>query len=215
MAAAAPVLLVGGWTLAAARQPPGYDSRTDTISALAAEGATDRWIMTLVFAAIGVCYVLIAVAVHEPAMPGRIALATGGIATILVAVIPQPRGGTSDGHGVVATIASSAVAIWPVLATRRGPQVSWPLRPMASVTASIVLVGLLVWFVGELQRQTLVGTFERLAATAEALWVGLTVAVLRRSVLPGSGRPARVTLGTLSLNLQKTPPAVNSDETQP
>ena len=61
MAAAAPVLLVGGWTLAAARQPSSYDSRTDTISQLAAVGATDSWIMTLVFATIGVCYVLIAV----------------------------------------------------------------------------------------------------------------------------------------------------------
>src|SRR5262245_40961404 len=166
MAAGVPVLLVGGWTLAAARQPPTYDSRTDTISALAAEGATDRWIMTLVFATIGLCYVLIALALREPGLPGRIALATGGMATVLVAVFPEPRGGPADRHGGVATVASSAVAIWPVLASRRGPHVSWPLRPVASATASIVLVGLLVWFVSALQRQTLVGTYERLAAAA-------------------------------------------------
>ena len=191
MAAAAPVLLVGGWTLAAARQPPGYDARTDTISALAAEGATDRWIMTLVFATIGVCYVLVALALREPAMPGRIALATGGLATILVAVFPEPRGGPSDRHGVVATIASSAVAIWPVLAARRGAQVSWPLRPVASTIASIVLIGLLVWFVSELQHRTLIGMYERLAATAEALWVVLVVVVLRRSVVAVRERSAR------------------------
>jgi hypothetical membrane protein len=191
MAAAAPVLLVGGWTLAAARQPPGYDSRTDTISALAAEGATDRWIMTGVFAAIGLCYVLVALALREPAMPGRIALATGGVATILVAVFPEPRGGPSDRHGVVATIASSAVAIWPVLAARRGARVSWPLRPVASTIASVVLIGLLVWFVSELQHRTLIGTYERLAAAAEAVWVGLAVVALRRPVVAANARSSR------------------------
>jgi hypothetical membrane protein len=182
MAAAAPVLLVGGWTLAAARQPSSYDSRTDTISQLAAVGATDSWIMAAVFAAVGLFYVLIAIAVREPALPGRIALATGGVATVLVAVSPEPKGGTSERHGIVATIASSAVAIWPILAARRGHHVSWPLRPVVSATASIVLIGLLVWFVSELHRRTFIGTSERLAATAEALWVGLTVAVLHRSV---------------------------------
>jgi hypothetical membrane protein len=181
MAAAAPVLLVGGWTLAAARQPSSYDSRTDTISQLAAVGANDSWIMTLVFATIGVCYLLLALAVREPALPGRIALAIGGAATVLVAVSPEPKGGTSERHGIVATIASSAVAIWPILAARRGRQVAWPLRPAVSATASIVLIGLLVWFVSELHRRTFIGTSERLAATAEALWVGLTVLVIHRS----------------------------------
>jgi hypothetical membrane protein len=180
-AAAAPVLLVGGWMLAAARQPPTYDSRTDTLSALAAEGAIDRWIMTLTFAATGLCYVLTAIALREPALPGRIALATGGVATILVAIFPEPNGGTSDRHGVAATIASSAVAAWPALAARREPRVSWPLRPVASVTVSFVLIGLLVWFAIELQREMLAGLSERMAAGAEALWVGLAAAAIRRS----------------------------------
>ena len=34
----------------------------------------DRWIMTLAFATTGVCYVLTAFALREPAMPGRVAL---------------------------------------------------------------------------------------------------------------------------------------------
>ena len=182
-AGAAPVLLVGGWTLAAARQPPTYDPRTDTLSALAAEGAADRWIMTLVFAAIGLCYVLTAIALREPALPGRIALATGGVATVLVAVFPQPSGGTSDTHGVAASIASSAIAVWPALAERREPRVSWPLRPVAAVSVSLVLIGLLVWFVNELQREMLAGLSERTAAAAQALWVAVAAAILRRSVL--------------------------------
>ena len=35
-ATAAPVALIGGWTLAATRQPEAYDATRDTISALAA-----------------------------------------------------------------------------------------------------------------------------------------------------------------------------------
>jgi len=46
--AAAPVLLIGGWTVAAGLQPR-FDPVADTISALAAIGATDRWVMTLTF----------------------------------------------------------------------------------------------------------------------------------------------------------------------
>jgi hypothetical protein len=40
--AAAPVLLVGGWTLAAGLQPGSFDAVAGTISSLAAEGAADR-----------------------------------------------------------------------------------------------------------------------------------------------------------------------------
>jgi hypothetical protein len=46
--AAAPVLLVGGWTAAAALQPH-FDQIADTVSSLAAPGATDRWVMTATF----------------------------------------------------------------------------------------------------------------------------------------------------------------------
>ena len=105
------------------------------------------------------------------------------MATILVASFPQPDGGTSDRHGVVATIASSALAVWPALATRREARVSWPLRPAVSAAVSIVLIGLLVWFALELEREMLAGLSERVAAGAEALWVGAAAAALRRSVL--------------------------------
>lgn len=41
--ATAPVLLIGGWTEAARLQPPSFDPVADTVSALAAVGASDRW----------------------------------------------------------------------------------------------------------------------------------------------------------------------------
>jgi hypothetical protein len=54
--AAAPVLMVGGWTLAAGlQQPQSYSQLADTVSALAAPGATDRWVMTVTFLVVGAC----------------------------------------------------------------------------------------------------------------------------------------------------------------
>ena len=52
-AGGAPLFLVGGWTLAQAAQPDGFDPVRQTISALAATGADHRWIMTVGLAGLG------------------------------------------------------------------------------------------------------------------------------------------------------------------
>ena len=179
----APLVLVAGWTLAAASQPPTYDPTTETLSALAAEGATDRWVMTFAFVGVGLCYALTAFALCPPALPGRVVLGAGGAATVLVAAFPEPDGGASNHHGVAATIASSAVAVWPALAARRDPRVSWVLRPVVSYTVALLLTGLLGWFVIELRGGTMAGLAERLAALAEALWLMVVAVTLRRSAI--------------------------------
>ena len=56
-AGVAPVALIGGWSLAASRQPASYHAVEETISALAAHGATDRWIMTAGLALLGLCHI--------------------------------------------------------------------------------------------------------------------------------------------------------------
>ena len=43
---AAPVLLIGGWTVAAAVQPVSFDAVVRTISELAARDTPHRWLMT-------------------------------------------------------------------------------------------------------------------------------------------------------------------------
>jgi hypothetical protein len=42
----APALLVSAWTFAAGVQRGAYNAVADTVSALAASGAADRWVMT-------------------------------------------------------------------------------------------------------------------------------------------------------------------------
>jgi hypothetical protein len=69
-AVVAPVLLIGGWTVAAGLQPGSFNPVAGTISALAARDAADRWVMTLALGAVGACYVLTGLA--EPAGSGSV-----------------------------------------------------------------------------------------------------------------------------------------------
>lgn len=141
-ATAAPVLLIGGWTLAASRQQANFNSITDTISALAAHGATDRWIMTTALAGLGVCHVVTALGLHPAALPGRVVLAIGGLANIAVAAFPQPDGGgSSPAHVQAATVGFVALAVWPAQSWRRDRQAPFALHLQVAAVATAVLLG--------------------------------------------------------------------------
>jgi len=86
--AAAPVLLVSGWSAAASLQPR-FDQVADTVSALAAPGATDRWVMTLTFLVVGGCYIVTALALRPAGPAGRLILIIGALAGMLVAGAAQ------------------------------------------------------------------------------------------------------------------------------
>lgn len=181
-ATAAPVLLIGGWTVAATRQEADFDSVRDTISALAAYGATDRWIMTTALAGLGVCHVVTALGLRPAALPGRLTLAIGGLANIAVAAFPQPDDGSSPAHVRAATVGFIALAGWPALAWRRDRPVPHGLSLPIAVVAALVLLGLICWFASELYGEgDFVGLSERMAAGAQALWPLAVVILARRS----------------------------------
>jgi hypothetical membrane protein len=163
----APIALIGGWTLAARLQPAGYSSVRQTISALAADGAHDRLVMTGGLLVLGLCHLVTASGLRPAARPGRIALAVGGAATVAVAAFPQPQAGSSPAHIFSATIGFLALAVWPALAARRAAR-SLLAQP-SSRTAALVLLGLLVWF-GVALSGDQVGLAERVLAGAQALW---------------------------------------------
>ena len=180
-ALSAPVLLVAGWVIGAALQPPGYDAIRDTISALAAQGASDRWVMGGALIGVGIGYLVIAVGLRAAPLTGRAVLAIGGVATCLVAAFAQPAHGNSVTHTIAAAVAFLALATWPIFAGRRFAS-SPLLLAGVSRTASAVLVGLVVWFALELHGNQR-GLAERVAATAQALWPLLVVISARRSRL--------------------------------
>jgi len=168
--AAAPVLLVAGWTVAARLQPGSYDAVGGTVSALAAPGAADRWVMTLVFATVGACEVMTGLALRVAASAGRLILMAGGVAGLLVAANPQHAGG-SLAHALWAMVGFTALVAWPGGAWRRGPSVPWGLRPAVSISAIAILLGLLAWFGAELIAGAgQVGLAERVLGAAQASW---------------------------------------------
>lgn len=182
----APVFLIGGWTAAAARQPVGFSSVRDTISALAGLGATDRWLMTWALVAVGLCHLVTALSLRPAAGPGRLVLAIGGLAVILVAAFPLPRVGSSERHQLVAGISFAALALWPALGWRRGPGVPWSLRPALSIVVALVLLTLVGWFAVGLS-DARAGLSERVAAGAQSLWPFIAVLGARSAYRPDAG----------------------------
>lgn len=183
-AAGAPILLIGGWTVAAARQPAGFDSATDTISALAAHGATDRWLMTAALGGLGLCHLATAAGLRPAAAPGRLMLALGGAATALVAAFPLPRDGGSTAHGLAAGTAFLALAGWPALAASRAQPRPALLAPPLALAGTVALLTVVGWFALELSGGTRVGLAERVAAGAQALWPLAVVLSARRPARP-------------------------------
>jgi hypothetical membrane protein len=164
-------LLIGGWTIAAELQPGSFDSAVQSISALAALGAADRWVMTSALVVVGLCHLVTAWALRPAATPGRVLIAACGVGDILVAANPLPVEGNSTPHALAATLAFVAMAAWPAVGWRRAPDTPRVLRPMTSVAAAAVLLGLVAWFAVELAaRGDRIGLAERAAAAAQTIW---------------------------------------------
>ncbi|WP_175409893.1 DUF998 domain-containing protein [Streptomyces sp. TRM64462] len=184
----APVLLVGGWTIAALLEGPAYDPATQTISVLAAYGAAGFWVMTGAFIALGVCHLLTAWGLRAAAPAGRLALGGGGVAALVVTLVPAPSSGGSLRHGAVAAVGFTLLAVWPVLAADRGGAAPWGLRPVPSTVATALMGGAAGWFLIEMHHQGAAGVAERLVTCLQALWPFLVVVSCLRH--PGSGGPA-------------------------
>ena len=190
--AAAPVLMVGGWTVAATLQPR-FDPVADTVSALAAQGAADRWVMTLTFVVVGVCYVLTALALRPAGTAGRLILITGAVAGMLVAANPERAGDAYPwGHIVWASIGLVGVTAWPAGAWRRGSGVPWALRPAVAAAAVTVLLALVLWFGAELITGSgQAGLAERVAGAAQACWpLAVVLSCCRPVRASRRGKPA-------------------------
>jgi hypothetical membrane protein len=170
-AVASPVLLIGGWTVAAKLQPPSFNQVADTVSALAAIGAADRWVMTLVFVVVGLCYIVTAVALRPAAPAGRLVLIAGAVAGMLVAAYPEHPGSGSVPHALWAAVGFAGLASWPAWAGRRGPSIPWALRSATCSGAIAVQFTVMAWFVAELITGAgQVGLAERTAGAAQAIW---------------------------------------------
>jgi hypothetical membrane protein len=190
-AVGAPVLLVGGWTLAAGLQPH-FDPVSGTVSALAAIGATDRWVMSLTFLIVGLCYIVTALALRPARTTGRLVLVAGAAAGMMVAAYPEHPGGFgSVPHFVWASIGFAGLTLWPLWACQRGAPgsaVPWGLRKNVAAVVVALQFALLVWFGAELiLGGHQVGLAERVVGAGQAAWpltVVVTVMLSARTATP-------------------------------
>jgi Protein of unknown function (DUF998) len=191
--AAAPVLMVSGWTVAAGLQPHSFDPVAQTVSALAAPGAADRWVMTLTFLVVGACDFVTGLALRPARAPGRLILMAGAVAGLLVAASPEQPGTRFPlPHMIWAVAGCAALVAWPAGSWRRGPSIPWGLRPAVSAGAIAVLMVLLAWFAAELiTGGGQAGLAERIFGAAQALWPLAVVASCCRAARTGT-RSSRI-----------------------
>ena len=188
---AAPVLMVGGWAVATSLQPRSVDPVAETVSALAAVGAAERWVMTVTFLAVGVCYIATGLALRPAGAAGRLILVAGAGVGMLVAAFPQSaEGGGSLPHAIWASVGFGALAVWPAAAWRRGLGVPWALRPAVCASAAAMLVLLLAWFAAEVVTGAgHPGLAERVLGVAQAVWPLTVVMSCRHPARAASAQP--------------------------
>ena len=179
--AAAPLLMVAGWSVAAGLQPRPVNPVAEPVSMLAAVGAADRWVMSLTFVVVGACVFVTGIALRPASAPGRLVLMAGAVAGMLVAANPEHPGTSFPvPHTICAAAGCAGVVAWPTGAWRRGPSVPWGLRPAVSAAAVAGLLALVAWFGVELiTGGGLAGLAERIFGAALALWPLAVVASCR------------------------------------
>lgn len=203
-ALAAPVVLLAGTAAATRVQPPGFDALGNTMSALAGQGANDRWIMTATFVVVAACDIVTALALRPAPRAGRAVLAAAGLGGMMVAAFPERLGGSLI-HACWAGVAFGALILWPVLARRRGPGVPWGLRPGTVFAVAAALAALTAWFAAEeLFRGADMGLAERAAGVAQTAWPLFVVLSCRRArpgglpgAVPADGAPGGSVLSRL------------------
>ncbi len=179
-ASLSPVLLIGGFFVGTALQPATYSPIRDTISQLAGQGANDSWVMTWAITGVGLCYLLVALGLHPAAGAGRVLLAGGGLATLLIAGFRDPRLGYSLAHELAVIVTVLTCCTWPIFAARRRHP-ALLLTRTASFAGAGVSLGLAAWYALE-SHGTLLGLAERFAAVAPPLWLLAVVITTRRAV---------------------------------
>jgi hypothetical membrane protein len=166
----APVALVGGWLLGAA-VTPGYDPVRQTISDLAASDEPHRWVMTVALVLTGLAHIVTAVGLRPADVAGRGLLVVGGVATLIVAWIPNALSGrNSVGHMIATYLAFAALTVWPAVIAVNRPDAPLVLRPRFGQVCTLVLGALVILTVAEIVTGgATLGLRERVVTTAQAL----------------------------------------------
>jgi hypothetical protein len=184
----APAVLVGGWLIAGALQPASYNPMRETISALAGQSGTDRWVMTAALLLVGSCQIATGAGLTAVRLPARILLILTGLSTLGIAATPEPAGGPTSRHLAFAASCVVTTAVWPVLiASRHGPAQSRILSGFGCATVTVLFAGLSCWLlIAARDGSGDLGMVERLTSAAQGSFP-LAVALASRQTARDAG----------------------------
>src|SRR5712675_2020509 len=115
----APVLLTGAYLMAGLLQPASYSPVRTTISVMAGQAGTDRWVMTGGIVLTGGCYLITAAGLTGARASARALLIVAGLAGIGIAASPEPARGSTPRHLAWTVLGAVTIAVWPAFAARR------------------------------------------------------------------------------------------------
>ena len=172
-----PVQSVLGWVIAGSLWP-GYDPIRKTIRDLAADDSPVQWIQSSFFVLGGTLSLLAAIFARSLAMPGRVIILLGGLATYGFTYFTTPsQDGHSDMHRYFAIASFVLFSAWPIFSMRLSKQYPWVLRPAGAIVATIGFTIISLWFLSTWTNPDAnnVGLVERVIATAQTAYLSVVI----------------------------------------
>jgi len=189
-AALAPVLLTGGYLVAGALQPASYSPVRTTISVMAGQAGTDRWIMTGGLFLVGGCYLITAAGLTGIRAAARVLLIVAGLAGIGIAASPEPARGTTPQHLAWTTLGAVTIAVWPAFAAPRTSPRPLILSSYGSAAVTAAFTALLGWLFIQTRDGAVLGLAERLTSSVQTCWPFIIAVTLGRTRRPRPGPAA-------------------------
>jgi len=176
-----PALLTVAWLAADVLQPAFYSPMRQTISALAGQGGTDRWLMTGALFLVGGCHLATAAGLTSVRWPARILLIIAGLCSIGIATSPVSADGPTSPHLAWTALGAVTIAIWPAAAGWRTTQRPVIVSARGSAIVTMMFVALLGWVVVEARYGSDLGLAERLTSSIQTSWPFVVALTLRRA----------------------------------
>jgi hypothetical protein len=177
----APILLTGAYLIAGILQPASYSPMRTTISVMAGQAGTDRWVMTGGLFLAGGCYLVTAAGLTGVRAPARALLIVAGLAGIGIAASPEPASGATPRHLAWTVLGAVTIAVWPAFAARRTSPRPLILSVYGSAAVTAVFVALLGWLFIETRDGSVLGLAERLTSSIQTCWPFIIALTLRRA----------------------------------
>ena len=183
----APTVLTGAYLMAGTLQPASYSPVRSTISVMAGQAGTDRWVMTGGILLVGGCYLVTAAGLTGVRASARALLAVAGMAGIGIAASPEPARGATPRHLAWTVLGAVTIAVWPAFAARRASPRPLILSVYGSAAVTAVFVALLGWLLAETRDGSVLGLAERLTSSIQTCWPFIVAVALRRTRHPRPG----------------------------